>query len=32
MKPEDTIPENPVSLPGTFWGVTTFFNPLRIQK
>jgi len=28
MEPEDTIPENPVLLPGTFWGVTTYFNPL----
>jgi len=32
MKPEDTIPENPVPLPGTFWGVTTFFNPLGYRN
>jgi len=27
MTPGDPIPENPVLLPGTFWGITTFFNP-----
>jgi len=27
MTAGDTIPKNPVPLPGTFWGITTFFNP-----
>ncbi len=32
MKLEDSIPENPVPLPGTFWGITTFFNPLGYKN
>jgi GT2 family glycosyltransferase len=31
-KPKNNIKEFPKKLPGTFWGITTFFNPARYKN